>query len=96
MDNLNGPAKGSFQISTTWTSTGPFKTQTAAFPTAAIAQTQGSVTRAIFVGGAGNLKVIMVDGSTGLFTGVQPGSLLPLRAIALSSGNTATSLSGVY
>lgn len=96
MDNLNWPAKGSFQISTAWTSTTPFKGQTASFISSDVAQKQGSVTRAVYIGGAGNLKVIMVDGSTGLFSNVVAGSQLPIRAIALSSGNTATSLTGVY
>lgn len=96
MERLLYPAQGAFTISTTWTSTGPFKTQTAAFASATILNDGGAVTREIYVGGGGTLGVIMFDGSTGLFPSVPGGTQFPVRAIALSSQNTATSLVGLY
>lgn len=52
------------------------------------------VTRAIYVGGAGNIVVLLADdSSTVTFTGVQAGQLLPIRAKkVLSTNTTATSL----
>lgn len=54
-------------------------------------------TRAIYVGGAGNLAVIMAGGTTLTFVGLAAGTLLPIRAKrVLVSGTTATSLIGLY
>lgn len=55
------------------------------------------VTRAIFVGGAGNLHVIMQDGSEVTVTGVVAGSLLPIRVKKVfSTSTTATNIVGFY
>jgi hypothetical protein len=54
-------------------------------------------TRAIYVGGAGNLKVTTVGGDTVTFTGVLAGQIYPIRAkIVFSNGTTATNLVGLY
>lgn len=45
-------------------------------------------TRAVFVGGAGNLAVVMKNGMTVVFTGVVAGSVLPIRCARINSTNT--------
>jgi hypothetical protein len=53
--------------------------------------------RALFVGGAGNLAVVMAGGQTVTFTGVTAGALLPIRASRVMSTNTtATSIVAVW
>lgn len=50
----------------------------------------------IYVGGAGNLSVTLLDGSTVTLTAVIVGTIYPLRAIkVLSTGTTATNLIGL-
>lgn len=58
----------------------------------------GAVTRGIWVGGAGDLAVIMKgDTAVVTFSGVVAGSLLPLRVKEVrATGTTATNLVGVY
>ena len=52
---------------------------------------QTNVCRAIYIGGAGNLKVTMLDGGVVTFTGLTVGSLLPVRpSLIWSTGTTAT------
>lgn len=94
METLVYPAIGAFTISTTWTSTTPFKTQSTSYVSAAAAAM--GATRSVYVGGAGNLVLIMLDGSTGTFPNVPAGVTISARAIALSSLNAATSLTGLY
>lgn len=57
-------------------------------------------TRAIFVGTAGDLTVVMAeesdDSATVTFTGVLAGSLLPLRVRRVLESSTAANLVGVY
>jgi hypothetical protein len=54
-------------------------------------------TRGLYVGGAGNLKVTMADGSVATFSGVAAGSLLPIRVnIVWAAGTTATLILGLY
>ncbi len=54
-------------------------------------------TRAVFVGGAGNLAVRYLDGTTDTLTGVLAGTLLPIRVDKVMSTNTtATNISGLY
>jgi hypothetical protein len=53
--------------------------------------------RALFVGGAGNLAVVMAGGQTITFTGVTAGALLPIRASRVMATNTtATSIVAVW
>jgi hypothetical protein len=54
-------------------------------------------TRCVFVGGAGNLKVTMMDGSEVTFTGILAGSFVPIQCrIVQATGTTATNLVGMY
>ena len=54
------------------------------------------VTRALWVGGAGNVKVTMENGDTVTFSGVAAGTMLPIRArLVFSTGTTATLMIGV-
>lgn len=50
----------------------------------------------VYVGGAGNISVLMSDGSTGIFIAVPVGSLLPIQADRVNAtGTTATNLLGL-
>jgi len=55
-------------------------------------------TKAIYVGGAGDVTVLMADDSTPVtFAGVQAGTLLPIRIQKLmSTGTAATSVLALY
>jgi hypothetical protein len=54
-------------------------------------------TRAVWVGGTGNLAVRYIDGTTDTIVGVPTGFLLPIRVDkVLATGTTATSISGLY
>jgi hypothetical protein len=53
--------------------------------------------RALFVGGAGNIAVTMAGGQSITFTGVTAGAVLPIRVSRiLSTGTTATSIVAVW
>lgn len=53
--------------------------------------------KALFVGGAGTLKVDLVGGTTVTFTGVVAGSYLRLRARRVyATGTTATNIVALY
>lgn len=55
-----------------------------------------NVTRAIYVGGAGNLAITMLDGQTLTLEAVQPGAIYPLRCTHVrATGTTATGLAGL-
>jgi hypothetical protein len=55
------------------------------------------VTRGVYVGGAGTLKVNMQDSGTVTFTGVPVGTLLPIRATRVySTGTTATTILALW
>lgn len=52
-----------------------------------------NVSRALWVGGAGNISVIMLSGSTVTFSNIGGGTLLPIRVSRVrSTGTTATSI----
>lgn len=54
------------------------------------------MSRAIYVGGTGDLCVIMSSGDELVFTAVAAGSWLPIRAAAVkATGTTATGLVGL-
>ncbi len=53
------------------------------------------ITRAIYVGGAGDLTVQMMDGADATFVGVSAGTLLPLRARRVKVASTATNIVGL-
>ena len=46
--------------------------------------------RGVYVGGGGDLSVIMAQGNTLVFVGVTAGSVLPIRVKQLNSASTAT------
>ena len=51
------------------------------------------VSRGLYVGGAGNITVIDMDGNSVLFTAVPAGTILPIRAArVMSTGTTATAI----
>lgn len=55
------------------------------------------VSRAIFVGGAGNMSCLMADGTTCVFTGIVAGSVLPIRVRRVNSTNTsATNMVAIW
>lgn len=54
-------------------------------------------TRAVWVGGAGNVEVIMAGGGTVVFTAVPAGTLLPIRVTRIKAANTdASSIVAVW
>ena len=54
-------------------------------------------TRGIYVGGDGNLTVVMVDGGVVLFTAAKAGSVLPIRVNRVNAtGTSATGLVALY
>jgi len=53
--------------------------------------------RALFVGGAGDVKVDTTGGDTVTFTGVTAGMILPVRVTRVyATGTTATNIVAVY
>jgi hypothetical protein len=53
-------------------------------------------TRAIYVGGAGNITLVTVGDETVQFVGVLAGTILPVRTKIVTTATTATSLVGLY
>ncbi len=57
----------------------------------------GFVTRAVYVGGAGTLRVEMLGGETITFEGLAAGTVLPIRTgKILATGTTATALVALW
>lgn len=55
------------------------------------------VTRALYVGGGGDVALRLMGGAEVTFRGVQAGSLIPIRVDRVrSSGTTATGLIGLW
>ncbi|MFK7793143.1 MAG: hypothetical protein AB8B88_10795 [Devosiaceae bacterium] len=55
-----------------------------------------TVTRAIYVGGAGDVTVMMKSGASVTLVGVPEGAVLPLRVVQVpATGTTATNLVGL-
>lgn len=55
------------------------------------------VVRALWIGGAGNVRVVTVSGQTVTFAGAQAGSIIPVRVRqVLATGTTATSIDGLW
>jgi hypothetical protein len=53
------------------------------------------ITRALYIGGAGNVRLVARDGGTVTYANVPAGSRLPIRASrVLATGTTATSIIG--
>ena len=53
------------------------------------------VTRALYVGGAGNVTVTMLGGQSVTFTAVPAGSILPIRCTHVTAA-TATAILGLW
>lgn len=54
-------------------------------------------TRALYVGGGGDVAIVTPAGDSVVFVGVLAGSILPVRAYqVLSTGTSATSILGLY
>lgn len=73
---------------------------TAAFAAAVVpdnANNQAVPFRALWVGGAGNVTILMPDGSVVTFSGVPAGSMLPVGGVRVNAtGTTATLIVAVY
>jgi hypothetical protein len=55
------------------------------------------VTRAIMVGGGGDVAVILRNGDALTLPGLQPGAIYPVRVTrVLTAGTTATGIVGLY
>ncbi|WP_299966727.1 hypothetical protein [uncultured Roseobacter sp.] len=55
------------------------------------------VTRAIYIGGEGNLTLTTAHGQTVTFIAVQPGMIYPIRCTEVKqSGTTASGIVGLY
>jgi len=55
------------------------------------------ITRAVYVGGAGNITAIMSNGDAVLFTAVPVGTVLPIRCTRINAtATTATLLIAMY
>lgn len=53
--------------------------------------------RAIYVGGAGNITLLTLNGETVTFTAVPVGTILPVRAVRVNATlTTASLLIGIY
>ena len=52
----------------------------------------------VYVGGAGNIKVMTANGDTVVFNGVLAGTVLPVQVLRVyaTGGTTATYLVGIY
>lgn len=60
-------------------------------------ETLGHVTRALWIGGGGDLRLRMVGGGEVTLAGVVPGSLIPIRAVqVLATGTTASAIVGLW
>lgn len=55
----------------------------------------GYTTRALFVGGAGNITVTMAGGQSVTFTGVPAGAILPICVTHVTAA-TATNIVGMW
>lgn len=57
----------------------------------------GFITRAIYVGGAGSLRVEMMGGETITFAGLPAGTMLPIRVQKVfATGTTTTALVALW
>jgi hypothetical protein len=53
-------------------------------------------TRAIYVGGGGNITLLTVGNTVLTFTSVGTGTIIPIRATAVYANSTATSMVGMF
>lgn len=57
-----------------------------------VARVGNEYPRALWVGGAGNVAMVAIDGSVGTLEGVAAGTLLPVRFKRVNSTNTTATL----
>ena len=55
-----------------------------------------ATSRALYIGGAGNVVAVMKNGATLTFNAVPAGSVLPIRATQLTAATTATNVVGLF
>ena len=56
-----------------------------------------SPAKSLYIGGAGNIKVTLIDGSTVTFSGVPVGTILPVVVTRVfATGTTATNILALY
>lgn len=70
-----------------------------AFSVAAVTPSNTTVisARALYIGGAGNVAVTALDGSTATFTSVPAGTILPVVVTkVMATGTTATNIVALY
>ena len=75
------------------------RNDTAAFGAAITTSDSSTIapTVGIYVGGAGNVKVDLVDGGTVTFSAVPVGTILPIQATRVyATGTTATLMVALY
>ena len=76
---IDAPAEGGFDIDAA-------KSNTVNLP---------SVTRGIYIGSTGNMKIMLYNGDIVTMKNIQDGSFFPLRALRVyTTGTTATSIIG--
>jgi hypothetical protein len=56
----------------------------------------GFVTRSLYIGGAGNVSLVMLGGQTVVFQNVPAGTQLPVRAKRVNAATTATLIVGMW
>ena len=54
------------------------------------------ITRGLYIGGAGNVSVLLADDTTVVFNGAVAGSILPIRAKRVNTATTATNIVALY
>ena len=69
--------------------------QAFAIGTASYGTALAKTTRALWVGTGGTVVAEMAGGNTVTFSGVQDGSILPLRVTAIGTATTATGIVGL-
>jgi hypothetical protein len=52
-------------------------------------------TRALYIGGVGDVQVVTANGTTVTFTAVPTGTILPIRCTKVLAGSTATGIVGI-
>lgn len=73
------------------------KSDSTVFPALATAGSSIAITKAVYVGGGGDMNVVMSGGQTVLFSAVPTGALLPISVKQiLSTNTTATLMLGIW
>mgnify|MGYP006275357839 CR=1 FL=1 len=62
----------------------------------AAGDTLPAASRAVYVGGAGDLSVVMESGAAATFASVPAGALLPLKVTEIAASTTATAIVAIY